>query len=38
MLRLLFRLSILWAVGEAIFSLNLGEDSTIFWELDYSAG
>ncbi|OXA62477.1 Tyramine beta-hydroxylase [Folsomia candida] len=36
MFRLLLRLSLLWAVAEAIFNLKLGEDTTLFWQLDYS--
>jgi len=38
MIRFILRLSLIWAVGEALFSLKLGEESTLYWELDYAAG
>ncbi|CAL8069880.1 unnamed protein product [Orchesella dallaii] len=38
MLRLIFRFTLLWAVAEAIFNVRLGEDITLYWELDYGTG
>ncbi|CAG7731030.1 unnamed protein product [Allacma fusca] len=37
MLRLALRLVLVWAVTEALYNLRLGQDTVIFWELDYKA-